>query len=68
MKNAKMHLQQHIAYPATKQELVAACNKMEDFSMEDKKWFEEHLPEGKYKSAEEVMSALGMDQKAKMYA
>lgn len=68
MKNAKMHLKEHIKYPATKQQLVEACNKMSDFSDDDKKWFEEHLPEGTYKSAEDVMSALGMDQGSKMYA
>lgn len=68
MKNAMMHLKQHQTYPATKKQLVEACNKLDDFSMDDKKWFEENLPEGTYKSAEEVMSALSMDHKAKMYA
>lgn len=57
--NAKMHLQQHQKYPATKMDLVAECNKLSDFSEEDKKWFMEHLPEGTYKSADDVMMALG---------
>ena len=57
--NAKMHLTQHQKYPATKEEMVEACNKLSDFSEEDKKWFAEHLPERTYKSADEVMQALG---------
>ncbi len=60
MKNASMHLKQHQKYPATKEELVAECNMLSDFSDEDKKWFESNLPEGTYKSAEDVMQALGM--------
>ncbi len=64
MKNAAMHLKQHQTYPATKQQLVESCNKLSDFSEEDKKWFESNLPEGSYKSPEEVMQALGMDTKA----
>lgn len=70
MKNAMMHLKQHMTYPADKKQLVEACNKLSDFSMEDKKWFEENLPEGTYKSADEVTQALHMDmsQNSKMYA
>lgn len=68
MKNAMMHLKTHMKYPADKTQLVEACNKLSDFSPEDKKWFEEHLPEGTYKSAEEVMQALSMDKSSKMYA
>lgn len=59
IKNAIMHLKQHQKYPATKQELVAECNKLSDFSEEDKMWFEERLPEGTYNSAEDVIKALG---------
>jgi len=64
MKNMKMgisHLKEHQKYPATKKDLVESCQKLSDFSAEDKKWFEENLPEGTYKSAEQVMSALGMN-------
>ena len=60
LKNASMHLKTHMDYPATKQELVDACNHMSEFSEEDKTWFAEHLPEGTYNSAEEVMRATGM--------
>lgn len=60
MENAKMHLQEHQKYPATKAELVAQCNNLSDFSEEDKREFAEKLPEGTYSSANEVMAALGM--------
>ena len=56
------HLRDHQTYPATKADLVAACNSLSDFSEEDKKEFESSLPEGTYNSAEEVMEALGLQE------
>lgn len=61
MKNAKDHLKMHQKYPATYEELVKECDNLSDFSEEDKRWFKTHLPNKSYKSAEEVMSALGMN-------
>lgn len=57
---AMMHLEDHVTYPATKDDLVKACNEMSDLSEEDKKWFEAKLPDGTYQSADEVKAALGM--------
>ena len=57
-KNIESHLRQHQQYPATKAELVAACNNLSDFSDADKKWFADMLPEGTYASADEVVKAL----------
>lgn len=57
--NTKMHLREHQKYPATKAELVAACNNLSDFSEEDKVEFSNKLPEGTYNSADEVITALG---------
>ena len=54
------HLKTHQTYPATKTDLVAACNGLSDFSEEDKKMFSDTLPEGTYNSAEDVMKALNM--------
>lgn len=54
------HLKTHQTYPATKADLVAACNGLSDFSEEDKKSFSDNLPEGTYNSAEDVMKALNM--------
>lgn len=58
--NAVKHLKEHQTYPATKEELVASCNNLSDFSDEDKKWFESNLPEKTYNSADEVIKALGL--------
>ena len=56
------HLKTHQTYPATKADLVAACNNLSDFSEADKKMFSEQLPEGTYNSAQDVMKALGMQE------
>lgn len=60
IKGAMEHLNSHQTYPATKAELVAACNGLSDFSEEDKNEFAEKLPEGTYNSAQEVSEALGL--------
>ena len=60
LQRAVEHLQEHQTYPATKEDLVAACNNLSDFRAEDKKWFSDNLPEGKYKSPGDVMMALSM--------
>ena len=54
------HLKTHQSYPATKTELIKECNDLADFSAEDKAWFIKKLPEGAYKSADEVIQALGL--------
>ena len=59
VKGAIDHLRNHQTYPATKADLAAACNSLMDFSEEDKREFQENLPEGTYNSAEDVMEALG---------
>lgn len=53
------HLKGHQTYPATKEDLIKECDNLSDFSDDDKKWFGDNLPDKTYKSAEEVMSALG---------
>ncbi len=67
IKDAKDHLKNHQTYPASKQQLVEECNKLSDFSKEDKKEFMDKLPEGEYNSAEEVMEALGWNKQGGMY-
>ena len=57
--NAKMHLREHQQYPATKEELVAECDNLSDFSKMDKDEFKKMLPKGTYKSADDVITALG---------
>lgn len=48
----------HVDYPATKENLVEACEKMSDIPEADKKWFTENLPNRTYNSAMEVEEAL----------
>ena len=62
IKGAIDHLKTHQKYPATKEELVKECNGLSDFSETDKEWFMKTLPEGTYKSADDVMGALGLNQ------
>ncbi|MBI2644263.1 MAG: DUF2795 domain-containing protein [Candidatus Wildermuthbacteria bacterium] len=57
--NAISHLRTHATYPASREELVAHCNNLSDFSDKDKKEFSEKLPEGTYNSADDVIEALG---------
>lgn len=59
------HLKKHQMYPATKEELIKECNDLSDFSDQDKKWFSDNLPDKTYKSAEEVMMALGLGKEDK---
>lgn len=57
------HLKTHQSYPATRDELVAECDQLSDFSEKDKQWFKDNLPEGTYNSAGEVMEALGLSDR-----
>lgn len=64
IKKAIMHLKEDQIYPATREDLIEACENLSDFSEEDKEWFIAHLPEGPgkdgiYRSAGEVIQALG---------
>jgi len=54
------HLKDHVKFPATKRQLIEACNRMEHVRAEDREWFESAIPDGTYKSPEEVFRALGM--------
>ena len=65
-KNIMQHLHDHQSYPATREELVAECDELSDFSEEDKQWFRSKLPDRTYNSAQEVMDALGMKAEAGM--
>jgi hypothetical protein len=52
------HLKHHVQYPASRSQVVAACNNMSDVSEGNRDWFMKNLPEGSYKSPTEIMSAL----------
>lgn len=58
-KEVMNHVGNDVAYPASKDDLVKACNNMSDVSEGGKKWFMENLPSGTYGSADEVKQVLG---------
>lgn len=60
MGSAAINHLDHVSYPATKEELVRACDNMSDVPDEDKKWFVSNLPGGTYQSAGDVKAALKM--------
>lgn len=60
MMEAMKHFDEHISYPATKEEIVEECNKMGHLPEEDKKWIMDNLLEKTYMNADEVKEALGM--------
>ncbi len=55
----KEHLTNHLTYPATKSDIVKACQNMSEFNNKEKEWFVKNLPEGNYKNAEDVMRIFG---------
>jgi hypothetical protein len=57
----KSHAADHIKYPATRAEIVAACAQTPEFSPGEKKWISENLPEGTYSSPDDVLRALKME-------
>ncbi|MEM4495618.1 MAG: hypothetical protein QXE96_07485 [Candidatus Caldarchaeum sp.] len=57
MKEALGHLKNHVKYPASKSEVIAACNQSSDLP-EDREWLARVLPEGCYGSAIDVSRAL----------
>lgn len=59
IETAKTHLREHVTYPATKQDIVTACNNMSDHTEADKQEVREKLPDQTYSSAGEVIQALG---------
>jgi hypothetical protein len=52
------HLKNHVKYPASRAEVVSACNNMSDMHATNAAWFAQNLPEGNYNSPHEVLGAL----------
>jgi hypothetical protein len=59
MKKVSAHLSGHVTYPATRAQVLAACASTPEFTAGEKAWFAGRLPEGTYKSAHEVLAAVG---------
>lgn len=60
MKEMMMHVKDHIKYPATKQQIMEACNNMEHVTDKEKEMFRKMVPDGTYSSADDVMKAAGV--------
>jgi len=54
----RSHLKEHVKYPATRAEVLAACADTPEFTPAEKAWFSERLPDGSYASADDVLRAL----------
>ena len=53
------HIKTHAGgYPVTKEQLVAACENMSEFTAEQKEWFASALPTGSYNTAGDVIKAI----------
>jgi hypothetical protein len=57
---ARSHFLKHVNYPASRSTILAACANTTEFSEAEKRWFERQLPDREYKSADEVIAALGL--------
>jgi hypothetical protein len=55
---ARAHLAQHVNYPATRAQILAACAQTPEFSAAEKQWLADNLPEGHYTSPDDVGRAL----------
>jgi len=52
------HFKEHVTYPATRQQILAACAQTKEFGESEKQWLADHLPEGNYANADAVARAL----------
>jgi hypothetical protein len=59
-KEIMTHLKSHISYPANKRTIVESCNNMAHVPASTRMWVEQQLPEGTYKSSDEVVMKLGL--------
>jgi len=55
------HIVKNVKYPATKQSLVTTFRGLRDIKQDDRKWFEETLPNRTYDTPADVMKALGWE-------
>lgn len=60
------HFKQHQFYPASKSDLMETCNNLSDITNADKEWISRNLPDGEYRTAEEVIKTLKTDHNHKV--
>ncbi|EKD84656.1 MAG: hypothetical protein ACD_38C00179G0003 [uncultured bacterium] len=61
---AVKHIDEHVMYPASKGDILAACNEMTEVPEEEKKWVSDRLPDKTYQSPQEVKAELYTGQAA----
>lgn len=61
-KEAIEHLQRHIVYPATRNAIIEACNKMTDVEQGDREYFVKYLPDWTFNNADEVVRGLHVSE------
>ena len=62
MNEMHMHIREHVNYPATKKQILEACNMMSHVPGDARNMVEMKLKDDKtYMSAEEVMMDMGME-------
>jgi hypothetical protein len=54
----RKHLREHVTYPATRAQILAACANTPEFTAGERKWCAQSLPDRTYASADEVIAAL----------
>jgi len=52
------HIKNHVDYPASRQQVVEACNNMSDVPTHDREWVSKSLPDQTYRGPEDVINAL----------
>ena len=58
LRAAMEHVKNDVMYPTDRNGVVTACNGMSDLPQSDRDWFAKTLPEGKYRSADDVLKAV----------
>lgn len=59
-KELMMHLREHMQYPASKAQIIEACNYMGHVPKATVEWFDKTLPDRTYNSADDVIHAVGL--------
>jgi len=52
------HIKKHVMYPATRAQVITACNNMSHIDTSNRDWVTKNLPEGTYRNPTEVLNAL----------
>ena len=55
---AVAHFKQHVTYPATREQILAACAHSAEFAEPEKQWLADNLPAGSYANADVVIRTL----------